>query len=71
MLFGKKKNNEHQKPIRHKKSFEIKEKIATLNSDWVEYYYVKCEIVSVANFKHLKNIRSYQKLIFPFEQKSR
>ena len=58
MLLGKKKNNEHQKPIRHQKSFEIKEKIANLNSDWVEYYCVKCEILSVANFKYLKNIRS-------------
>ena len=50
MLFGE-KNNESQKPIRHQKSFEIKEKIADMNSDWVEYYCVKCEMVSVANFK--------------------
>ena len=63
MLFGEK----NQKPIKHQKSFEIKENIADMNSDWVEYYCVKCEIVSVANFKYLKKIQSYKKLIYPLK----
>ena len=48
MLFGE-KNNESQKPIRHQKSFEIKEKIADMNSDWVEYYCVKSSVLSTLN----------------------